>query len=1030
LSVVTVPDLGRPVLFGRAELQARLTALLDQARAGSGGAALLVGEPGIGKTALLRATAAAAGEFLVLWTQGAEDEAAIPLAGLHGMLRPVTELLAALPALPVAQAAALAPVLEPGGQLPAARLPLAAATLRLVSQLARSRPVLCCVDDVQWLDAASRHALAFAARRLAGEPVVMLFAARTGETGGTGEAGGAAGAGEAGEAGGADGAGGAEEAYREVLAGVPELPVGRLDPAAARAALAVAIGALTVGGPAGGGPAGDATAGGPGGGGLVSNAPAGSALASSGLASSGPAGGLAGSGLAGGLAGSGLAGGLAGSGPAGGGLAGGVAEAVVRLAAGNPLALVELLGSLTGDQRAGRAALPEMLPAGSGLVRAYLARVRRLPGATRTLLVLAAAADEMSVDTLLLAAAAAGVDLAALEPAQRAGLLDIDDATVHFGHPLVRAAVYHSAPLAHRRAAHQVLAGVYGRLAQPGRAAWHRGASAEPPDPALADDLAGSAVEVRGRGGYGESSVAFERAAQLSPPGPARAGRLIAAARDGWLAGQPHRARVLLHAAERAATSPDLRGRVDLLRGDIELRNGDIPAAHSALLSAARQLLPSDRALAVQAVLRAGQAAALAGDHAGYLQTARLAAEIRQPGDRPDVQLVLDYLAGTAAMIRGELADAQVALRRAVDLAGSCTDTAALIWASIAALILGDARAARSSATRAVATARARAAVSSIPQALEALVYTELAAGRYLSARPCALEGLRLAEETGQDNCASHHLAALALLDAITGDEQTCLDRASAAAGRAAARGLGLAAAYAAWAEAMLHLAHGRAAEAAARFRASASAGVGRTHFAVRLLTTPHFVEAAACSGDRGRARAAADGYARWARATGDAGWLGLAARCEALLADGPAAAEHYLEALRLHGVAAAEFERARTGLLFGTALRRQRRPALAREHLYEALDTFRRFGAQQWAARAQAELRAAGEAVTTATHTTADQLTAQQLRIARCVAHGATNREVAAQLFLSPRTVDHHLRNIYTKLGIRSRVELVRLLG
>jgi DNA-binding CsgD family transcriptional regulator len=952
LSVVTVPGPGCPLLAGRAELQERLAAVLSRARAGSGGAALLVGEPGVGKTALLAAAAGTATEFLLLSAAGAEDEAAVPLAGLHGMLRPVSGLLATLPALPAAQAAALAATLEPGNGPPADRLLLAAATLRRLSQLARSRPVLCCVDDVHWLDGPSRHALAFAARRLAGEPIAMLFAARTGEGVGTEPARGD----QAGE----------EEAYRVVLAGVPELPVGRLARADARALL-------------------------------------------DGLAST-----------------------------TAGRLASGVAEAVVALAEGNPLALVELLGALTPDQRAGRAALPELLPAGSRLTGAYLARARRLPAATRTLLVLAAAAGEMSVDTLLLAAAAAGIDLAALEPAQQAGMLRVEQATVHFGHPLVRAAVYHSTPLADRRAAHQVLAQTYRRLAQPGRAVWHRAASAEPPDPALADELAGSAVEARGRGGYAESSAAFERAAQLSPPGPPRASRLIAAARDGWLAGQPHRARVLLHATERAATGAELRGRVDLLRGDIELRNGDIPAAHSALLSAARQLLPSDRGLAVQAVLRAGQAAALAGDHVGYLQTARLAGQIRQPGERPDVRLVLDYLAGTAAMIRGELAEAQVALRRAVELAGSCTDTAALIWASVAALMLGDTRAARSSATRAVATARARAAVSSIPQALEALVYTELAAGRYLSARPSALDGLRLAEETGQDNCASHHLAALALLDAITGDEQTCLDRAATAASRAAARGLGLAAAHAAWAEAMLHLARGRAAEAAARFRASASAGVGRTHFAVRLLTTPHFVEAAACSGDRGRARAAADGYARWARATGDAGWLGLAARCEALLADGPAAAEHYQESLRLQGIATAEFERARTGLLFGTALRRQRRPALAREHLYEALDTFRRFGARQWAARAQAELRAAGEPIAPASlptvppagRTAADQLTAQQLQIARCVAHGATNREVAAQLFLSPRTVDHHLRNIYTKLGIRSRVELARLLG
>jgi DNA-binding CsgD family transcriptional regulator len=908
---------------------AYLEGLLGQAREAHGGAALVTGEPGIGKTELLRAVAETAGAegYQVLTAQGAESEAVVPLAGLYGLLRPVAGRLSTLPA---AQAAALAAALEPSGRAPADRLLLAAAVLTLLADLGREMPVLVCADDVQWLDLASLHALAFAARRLDGERVAMLFAAR-------------------------DCAG--DDGYRGALAGVPELRVARLELAATRT--------------------------------LV-------------------------------------------EGLGGAALAGGAVETVVRMAVGNPLAAVELVGALTPAQRAGRAAAPVALPPGSRLARAYLAGVHGLPAPTRTMLLLAATADddELSVDMLLVAAAEEGLGAAALEPAERAGLVRVDRSVVRFGHPLARAAVYDAAPLARRRAAHEVLARVYGRAQDVFRAAWHRAAAAELPDEKLADDLADAAIDLRRRGGYAESSVAFERAAQLSAPGPARTGRLIAAARDSWLAGRPQQARVLLHTAERSATSNDLRGRVDLLRGDIELSGGDVPTAHGALLSAARQLLPTDRQLAIEAVMRAGQAASLAGDDAGYLETAKLAALIRRPHEDPKTELIFEYLAGVSAVIRGDAVAAGPPLRRVVEIANSCTDTSAAMWAAIAGLVLGDVRTARAAASRAVATARAREAVASIPQALEALVHTELAAGRYLAARPSALEGLRLAEETGQDNCASQHLAALAVLAAVDGDEETCLDRIRVAGARAKASGLGLGAALITWAEATLHLAHGRAADAAARFRASAEAGIGRTYFASRLLTSPFYVEAASQSGDRVRARQVADVYGQWARATGYAGWLALSARCEGLLADGPAAEEHFREALRLHAAAAVDFERARTELILGTSLRRQRRPGAAREHLYEALETFTSFGARLWVERTQAELRAAGEAVRPASAVSADQLTAQQLQIARCVAHGATNREVAAQLYLSPRTVDHHLRNIYTKLGIRSRVELARLLG
>jgi DNA-binding CsgD family transcriptional regulator/tetratricopeptide (TPR) repeat protein len=898
--------------------------MISAARDRHGGSVLLLGEPGLGKTALLDEVSATAADFLVLRTSGVESETGISFGGLHRLLRPVADRRVSLPPSQVVE---LEAALGLGGAAAGDRFLLCVAVLSLLSEVARDAPLLCRVDDAHWLDEPSLDALAFAARRLDTEGVVLLFAAR--EQYG-------------------------EESPRPLLPGIPVLRLAPLDERAGRE--------------------------------LVD------ALAPDGVAEP-------------------------------------VRATVLRGAAGNPQAMIELVETLGATQPVEGSLLPVALPADSTLLRAYRDQLRRLPEETRRILQLVAADEEIETDTLLRAAAADGLDVSALEPAERSDLLRVRGDTISFRHPLIRSAIYQGAPLARRRTVHTVLAHALTEDRHRARRAWHRAVAASGPDDELADELCAAAAVARRRGDYPASSLAFEWSARLRGTGDAKARDLIAGARDAWLAGGATRARALLRQALPLAASAELRGRAEFLRGDIELRDGDALEARRTLLEAAETLMPHDRELAIRALMRAGQASSFAGDLSTYAEIARRAGALRDGADPPRLAVIFEYFAGTVAASRGDHHRARRALNRVVQLARAIDESSVLTWASIAALVGGDAVGARALAARAVAMARARGGVASVPQALEALVYAELCSAQYLSALPNALEGLRLAEETGQGNCATGQLAALALLAAVTGDEESCRSRARTAGTRATAHGLGLAASLSVWAEAFLDQSGGHSASAAQRLRTFARPGAGPTHFVVRVLTIPHFIEAAVRSGDAAAGRRALVSYDRFAHASGNGEWLALSARSHALLADGAAAEELFREALRLHATGHSDFERARTELLLGNALRRRRRPARAREHLHSALETFQRFDARLWCDQVRAELRATGEALPPVEQPVTGQLTPQQLQIARFVAEGKTNREVAAHLFVSPRTVDHHLRNIFSRLGIRSRFELVRMM-
>jgi ATP/maltotriose-dependent transcriptional regulator MalT len=452
-----------------------------------------------------------------------------------------------------------------------------------------------------------------------------------------------------------------------------------------------------------------------------------------------------------------------------------------------------------------------------------------------------------------------------------------------------------------------------------------------------------------------------------------------------------------------------------------------VPAdAFTILTAGSAEVAPVDPVKALAMLLPASEAASYAGDVALTIEAARRAAALPRGQQRID-QFTLGLLVGIGSILEGDTARGAPLLREAVVLAQTFDDPGRLGFAGAAARYLGDDTATHDFYARAVARARATGELVLLPYLLESLAVAEVAAGRYTAATASASEGLRLARETGQESSVCRNLSTLALLAAMQGREDACRSYAAEALEHAVPRGLRLQAASATWALALLDLALSRPAEALARLETLA-AGSETGDPVIALLSVPDLVEAAVRANQTQRGQTALAGFEQWATHTAPPWALALVPRCRGLLSAGAAADRHFAEALRLHGSSSRPFDRARTQLLHGEALRRARRRAEAREHLRAAFTTFEQLGASPWAERARTELRVSGETARQRDPSTLDELTPQELQIVRFVGQGATNREVAAQLFLSPRTIDYHLRQIFTKLGISSRAELIRL--
>ncbi|SCG44907.1 regulatory protein, luxR family [Micromonospora echinaurantiaca] len=688
----------------------------------------------------------------------------------------------------------------------------------------------------------------------------------------------------------------------------------------------------------------------------------------------------------------------------------GVARELVTLTGANPLALGEIAARLTPAQLAGREPLPDPLPGG---VRLFGDRVAALSAAARLFALVAAL--EAGLDLVLRAAdrmsarraarpgddPRAGTGRAALAELEEAGLVELSGTRVHFRHPLIRSAVYEAVSPAEIRRAHAVLA----ELTDGDRRAWHLAGAALGQDERVAAELVAAAERARDRGGYGTAATALARAAELTPEPYARATRLKDAAVAAWLGGRPGQAESLLaEARDLAGADAGLVMEIAQVRGRFELNSGN--AAEAVRILAAGDSLDM--------LADAAEAASYVGDTAAIIELGRRAAA--HPAG-----FLRDTVAGIGLTLGGDAAGPSL-LRRALARVDELREAAEYLWAAAAASQLGESDLAAEMADRAGRVGRVSGMTGQLPVVLEFVATAERLAGRLTSSQAVSEEGLELAREAGYENTVAAHLANLAVLAALRGDEETCERQAREALAIAVPHRVGLRAGVAAYALALLDLCLGRHAAAHDRFTALAAAGPGVGHPVVTWRTAPDRVEAAVGAGDDAGARAALAAYQRASAHAATPESHALLARCRGLV---ESSEDAFAEALRLH---TNSFEAARTALLLGERLRRAQRPGEARAHLRMAWETFERAGARPWARRAQGELRAAGESGQAPPPAVLDALTPQELRIAGLVADGLSSRQIAAQLILSPRTVEYHLYKIYPKLGIGSRTELARL--
>jgi DNA-binding CsgD family transcriptional regulator len=916
---------GFPGLADRLGERGVLDRFVDGVRAGGGGGLVVRGEPGVGKSVLLDylARRAAAG-CQVARAAGVQSEMELAFAGLHQLCAP---LLGSAERLPGPQREALRTVFGlSAGPVPE-RFLVGLAVLGLLSEAAGERPLVCVIDDQQWLDRASAQALGFAARRLGAEAVGVVFAARVP---------------------GAD------------VAGLPELVVEGLAEADARELLASVL-----------------------------------------------------------------------AGP----LDARVRDQIVADTHGNPLALLELPRGLSPAQLAGGFGLggaAGLLPLDARVEASFRRQIEALPADTRRLVQLAAA--DPSGDPVLVwrAAGRLGIDAGAAGPATEAGLVEFGT-RVRFRHPLVRSAAYQLGPSAARRAAHGALAEATDAGVDPDRRAWHRAQAAAEPDEEVAAELERSAGRAQGRGGLAAAAAFLERAALLTPHPAQRVQRTIAAARATREAGAPDAALRMLTLAEAGPLEEPQRAQVTYLRGQLADDRRQSSDAARLLLSAARQFESLNAPLAREIYLEALTVALYVGD-LGMPGGAREVAEAARAGpsaaDPPrSVDVVLDALAllltegyAAAAPALSQALDLLVAMdpgtgedRRWRFLAGGRVGMTIAMercdWDSLHSLTEGQARAARDVG----ALVQLRFALMGLGTAY--VMEGELGA----AARVVGEEHL-IAEATGTPVLSYTEM----LLAAWRGRELAATELIEATVRLGTARGLGYVVRFAKSAEAVLYNGLGQydAAREAAR-RSWADQPVAAGVFAV-----PELAEAAARTGDVPLVLAAHEWLSDRALVLPTDWVLGIEARVRALLSDGDTAERGYRESIEHLSRTRIRAQLARSHLLFGEWLHREDRPGDARAQLRVAHHLFSAMGAEGFAERARIGLLEAGETVRKWTAGTATELTAQEAHIARLAVDGRTNAEIGAQLFLSARTVEWHLRKVFTKLGIASRRQLRQALA
>jgi len=714
-------------------------------------------------------------------------------------------------------------------------------------------------------------------------------------------------------------------------------------------------------------------------------------------------------------------------------LAPGLSPAAVRrlyqATAGNPLALRELAAD-AGDRDLMLA--PEGAPVmvSARISRAFLLRASLLGPQARQALVLAAISGTGDLATLERAAARLGIELSGLGPAEQSGLVSLGAGTVKFRHPLARSAIYADAPASQRRAAHRAMAAVLpDRDAD--RRAWHLAAAAVGPDETASAALAQTAARSRDRSAYATAAAAFERAARLAADGERRAWLLWQAAEAEWLAGLTDHAVVLLDEARTLADDARILIEVDRLAGHIATLRGPVMNGHAILTAAAAQADPES---AVAMLAEAASACFYAGNPAEMLAVAEKA----QAGLPADSSVRARFLAamalGMARIFGGDAAAGTAAVHQAVTLAENSAelrdDLRLLPWLAVAPLLLRQSDAGRSLLGHALQTARSRAAVGVLPFALNLIARDQATTDRWAVAESTYQEAIDLAREIGQQTELAFGLAGLAWLHARRGREQE--GRAAAAEALELCRGTGMRL-HEIWATAALgelELGLGDAARAIVLFEHHQQLLDDLVITDPDLSPAAELVEAYLTIGRHGDAQRIASRFSDAAEAKGQPWSRARALRAQGMLAGEDGFAAAFERAISLHEQTPDAFEAARTRLAFGQRLRRSRSRVLAREQLRTAVDDFDRLGARPWADRARAELAATGETHRRRDAASIDDLTPQELQVALLLTSGKTTRETAAALFLSPKTVEYHLRHVYQRLEIHSREELAHRLG
>ncbi len=898
-------------LRGRSREREQLGRLLTGIRSGRSGVLIVHGEAGIGKTALLEQLIDQAAGCTVARATGVQADMELPFAGLQQLFGSMLGPLERLPD-PQREAVEVAFGLRSG---PAPdRFEVGLAMLGLLAEVTEQEPLVCVIDDAQWLDQASARTLTFVARRLMAESVALVFAVR-------------------------------DPADEQTFAGLPELIVEGLNDEDARAVLGWTIA------------------------GRVDRR---------------------------------------------------VVNRIVAETRGNPLALLELPRGLSAAELAGGFGVSSTQQLSARLERSFLGRVRSMPDRTQRFLLLAAAEPVGDPALLVRAAELVGLGVEAAAPAEAVGLIELA-AQVRFQHPLVRSAIYRSAPLADRQAVHRALAEATEAQEDPDRRAWHRAQAALGADEDLAAELERSAERAKARGGMAAAAAFLERAAALTPDRARRARRALAAAQAKYLAGSPQAALTLLQSAASAPMDGLEIAMAERLRGRIALHLSRSGEGAPVLLDAAQRLESFDPGLARETHLEALHAAAVAGRLGMGMRDAATAARTAPaaPGAQRASDLLLDGLAVRFTDgIRAGAPMLKLALAALLDGNGDYEEDVRWPWLAcrVAADVFDD-ETWHLLASRYVLIARAAGALSVLPIALMHLSLLHVFEGKLDTAAALVEEIDSIIDATGSRRISIPKL----MLAACKGDEARASKLIDEARRDAIARGEGFVLTFGEQAHAVLHNALGH--YETALDNAQRASAQDELHASVWSL--PELVEAAVRSG---KPEVAADALQRLHQRTQVAGteWaLGIEARCAALLSDDALAEGLYREAIERLGRCRVALDLARAHLLYGEWLRRRGRRVDAREQLRTARTSFAEIGAEAFAQRAGRELLATGETARKRSIETSDELTPHEARIARMARDGASNQDIATELFVSRKTVEYHLHKVFSKLGISARQQL-----